>query len=85
MKSALYKILVLLISGTIVGFGIYGCIEIKQVLNLKLLLPSDSYLRRWYKIQEEYYPNNGHEAEVYSGLLKYSDLENIDKLGRIEN
>jgi len=32
------------------------------------------------KIQEEYYPYDGHEAEVYSGSTQFSDLENIDKL-----
>ena len=84
VNSALYKILILLIAGTMVGFGIYGWVEMKQVLNLKLFLPSDSYLRQWYRIQEEYYPNDGHVAEVYSGYLKYSDIEKIDKLGMIE-
>ena len=84
VNSILYKIVVVVIAATMVGFGIYGWIEIKQVLDLKLLLPSDSYLRKWYKIQKEYYPNNGHMAEAYSGPLEYSDLEKIDKLGRSE-
>ena len=44
-------------------------------------MPSDSYLRQWISNHKENYPDDGWEAEVYSGPLQYSDLKAIDKLG----
>ena len=83
MDSFFYKTIVILISVVFVGFGVYGWIEIQQIFYPFLLMPSDSYLREWISNHKENYPDDGWEAEVYSGPLHYSDLENIDKLGKI--
>ena len=78
--SNFYKITVIIIGCTFVAFGIYGWIHMKQVFYLLSMLPSDSYLRKWYNYNAEYYPS-GFGSEVYSGHINYMDLENIDKLG----
>ena len=64
-----------------VGFGVYGWIKIQQIFYPFLLMPSDSYLRQWISNHKENYPDDGWEAEVYSGPLQYSDLKAIDELG----
>ena len=56
----------------------------RQVFHIMSMLPSDSYLRRWYEYQGEYYPT-GFDSDVYSGPINYSDLENIDKLGKFHS
>ena len=43
-------------------------------------MPSDSYLREWIRVYDADYPDNGWDAEVYSGDLSYLDLPNINKL-----
>ena len=82
--SNIYKIAVIIIGGTFVAFGIYGWIHMKQVFHLLSMLPSDSYLRKWYNYNAEYYPS-AFDSEVYSGPINFTDLESIDKLGTIDN
>ena len=84
VESSIYKTIVILVSCTFVAFGIYGWIHMKQVFHIMSMLPSDSYLRRWYEYQGEYYPT-GFDSDVYSGPINYSDLENIDKLGKFHS
>ena len=80
LGSAFYKAVIILISLTCLGFGIYGWIEIKQIFYPFLLMPSDSYLRQWIRAHKENYPDEGWVADVYSGELGFSDLETIDDL-----
>ena len=61
-------------------FGIWGWTEMRQEFDPILLMPSDSYLREWIRVYDADYPDNGWDAEVYSGDLSYLDLPNIDKL-----
>ena len=75
----IYKIAVIIVGCTFVAFGIFGWIHMKHVFHLLSMLPSDSYLRKWYNYNTEYYPS-GFDSEVYSGPIIYTDLENIDIL-----
>ena len=80
LGSAFYKAVIILISLTCLGFGIYGWIEIKQIFYPFLLMPSDSYLRQWIRTHKDNYPDEGWVADMYSGEVSFSDLEAIDDL-----
>ena len=80
LSSTVFKVMTVISTIRFLDFGIWGWVGMRQEFDPMLVLPSDSYLREWLRIHETDYPNNGWDAEVYSGELSYSDLPNIDKL-----
>jgi len=80
LSSTVFKVITVIATIGFLVFGIWGWVGMRQEFDPILLMPSDSYLREWLRIHETDYPNNGWDAEVYSGELSYSDLPNIDKL-----
>lgn len=80
LSSKVFKVITVLLTVTLLAFGAWGWTGIKQKFDPVLLLPSDSYLREWIRVQQEYYPKDGWVADVYSGEFSYKDLENIDNL-----
>ena len=70
----------------LLAFGVWGWTGIKQKFVPVFLLPSESYLREWIRVQEEFYPQNGWGAEVYSGEFSFKNLSAIDTLvSELEN
>eukprot|EP00090_Calanus_glacialis_P027719 TRINITY_DN4393_c0_g1_i1.p1 TRINITY_DN4393_c0_g1~~TRINITY_DN4393_c0_g1_i1.p1 ORF type:complete len:1001 (-),score=160.99 TRINITY_DN4393_c0_g1_i1:89-3091(-) len=80
LSSNAFKVITVLITVTLLGFGAWGWTGIKQKFDPVLLLPSESYLREWIRVQQQYYPEDGWSADVYSGKFSHEDLENIDEL-----
>ena len=80
LSSTIFKVITVILTVSLLAFGVWGWIGIKQKFDPFLLLPSESYLREWIRVQQEYYPDNGWSADVYSGELSYKDLENIEAL-----
>ena len=80
VNSAVYRIIVIIIALVLAVIGIWGCIEIKQHFDFLLLLPEDSYLRRWNLSKKELYPDRGWKAEIYTQELNYSSLASFENL-----
>merc|ERR1712038_1047689 len=80
LSSTVFKVVTILITITMLVCGGWGWWEMKQKFDPVLLLPAESYLREWIRVQKEFYPQDGWVADVYSGELSYKDLENIETL-----
>jgi len=76
----LYKLIVVLISSGVLSVGILGWTRIVHKFDPVLLLPAESYLRHWVDLQFEFYPSHGWSADIYSGPVLHTDLDNIDNL-----
>ncbi|PHJ16135.1 patched family protein [Cystoisospora suis] len=59
------KAAVLLVFATITGLAIYGVTTLKFGLSLRNITPQDSYLRDFYDLHEEKFPNYGDEVTVF--------------------
>ena len=75
-----YKIFVIFLTLVFVGCGIWGSVLIRQKFEPELLLPADSYMRQWKELHDNSYPENGWSAEVYTGPVDYTYLENFNKI-----
>ena len=75
-----YKLLVIIVTLSFAGFGIWGAVIIRQKFEPELLLPKDSYMRRWKELHDDSYPENGWSAEVYTGPINYTHLPSFEKL-----
>ena len=85
LSSTIFKVVTIIITITLLVCGGWGWWEMKQKFDPVLLLPAESYLREWIRVQKEFYPQDGWVAEVYSGELSFIDLENIETLfGNLE-
>jgi len=80
LSSPVYKALVVLTALGLLVSGVWGWVNIKQIFNPSLMMPSDSYLRQWIRVHETNYPQAGWDAQVYSAHLDQSDLRSIDSL-----
>ena len=80
LSSPLYRVLVVVTTCLLLGGGVWGWINIKQIFIPSLMMPSDSYLRDWIRVHETNYPQAGWDAQVYSGHLGQEDLDSIESL-----
>ena len=56
--------LVLLVTGGLLSLGVYGSVHIVQRFDPNRMLPQDSYLSKWIKIQQDYYTEYGFQVWV---------------------
>lgn len=56
--------LVLVITGSLLSVGVYGSIHIVQRFDPNRMLPQDSYLSKWIRIQQDYYAEYGFQVWV---------------------
>jgi len=80
LASKLYRGVIILVSLGFVCLAAWGATLIKQKFDPYLLLPLDTYLRRYLTFAEDLYPDNGWDTQVYTGEINYTQLHNIDKL-----
>jgi len=80
LSSSLYKFIILLIACCLFATGIWGSILIKQKFEPQLLLPSNSYLRKFLSSHNFYFPQQGWTANIYTGPIDNTDLESIEEL-----
>ena len=56
--------LVLVITGGLLSVGVYGSVHIVQRFDPNRMLPADSYLSKWIRIQQDYYAGYGFQVWV---------------------
>ena len=78
-----YQTFVLLVTMAILAIGGWGASGIRQKFDPFLLIPQDSYLANFIRVNDEFYtPYDGWHAEVYTGPLVASDLPALDTVVR---
>eukprot|EP00088_Acartia_fossae_P046862 TRINITY_DN5073_c0_g1_i2.p1 TRINITY_DN5073_c0_g1~~TRINITY_DN5073_c0_g1_i2.p1 ORF type:complete len:1105 (-),score=246.34 TRINITY_DN5073_c0_g1_i2:820-4134(-) len=80
LASKVYRFSVIILSVGVVCVAAWGASMIKQKFDPNLLLPLDTYLRRYLEIGEDLFPENGWDTQVYTGHIDSSQLHSIDKL-----
>merc|ERR550539_1977315 len=80
LSSKLFKVVALVITFGLFSVGAYGWSLMRMKFDPVLLLPGDTYLRKWVDIHSEYYPENGWTADVYSESLNHTHLASIEEL-----
>ena len=74
---------VLLISLVLLGFGIWGTCQINVEFDPVLLMPTDSYLRKFYHQREVDFPTTGWGGTIVMGSFNISNLEDLENLVRL--
>ena len=74
---------VLLISLVLLGFGIWGTCQINVEFDPVLLMPTDSYLRKFYHQREVDFPTSGWDGRMIVGNFNISNLEDVENLVRL--
>ena len=75
------KIAVVAVTITLTGVGIWGNYSLEQKFVPAWFLPPDSYLSKWFKINEKYFPFGGDRVTVwFAGLDYVNDFEQINNL-----
>ena len=77
-----YKAVIAMCALTLMVFGIWGCISMREHFDFLLLLPEDSYLRQWALAKEDLYPNSSRTAEIFTGSFNHSDFAKFENLTR---
>jgi len=80
LSSKLFKVVALVVTFGLFSVGAYGWSLMRMKFDPVLLLPGDTYLRKWVDIHSEYYPENGWTADVYSESLNHTHLASIEEL-----
>jgi len=80
LSSKLFKVVALVVTFGLFAVGAYGWSLMRMKFDPVLLLPGDTYLRKWVDTHSEYYPENGWTADVYSESLNHTHLANIEEL-----
>lgn len=71
------KIVVMLVTVSLLGVNIYGFYHLKQDFDLTMYIPSDSYAHKFSKAQDKYFPNRGVDVNVYCGDIHYGSSQKI--------
>lgn len=75
------KIAVFAVTFTIVGIGIWGVTQLETKFDSTWFLPKDSYVAKWSRASNQYFPNDGEVVTVYVKEVNYStDLAKIDQM-----
>jgi len=80
LSKWVYKVFIILVSLGFLGVGAWGATLIKQKFDPVLLLPSESYLRKWLHENEVLYPSNGWSTPVYTGPLDHNNMQQMDDM-----
>ena len=80
LSTGVFKAVTIVATLVLFSFGVWGWTSIRQEFQPNKLMPSDSYLREWIRVYNAEYPDNGWDAEIFSGHLSHQDLSNIDRL-----
>ena len=77
------KVIILIITATIGGFGVWGLTNLRQEFNPVWFIPQESYLANWFHANEKYFPKEGEKVEINIAQVDFSsELPKIDNLVR---
>lgn len=82
LKFRAFQVAVIAVAAGAAAVNVWGSASIRQEFDPVLLLPAESYMRRWIDRNEVNFPANGWPADIYAGNLSYTeeDLEALDRL-----
>ena len=81
LARPLYQAAVVVASLGLLAVGLVGAAAIRQKFEPELLLPADTYMRRWKTLHDASYPESGWSADVYTGKLEpHRHLAGLDRL-----
>ena len=69
----LFHALIILISATCLGIGIWGCLTIRQELIVSRFFPADSYMSSWMTTFYNNFNDFESDFSIYTGSLKTED------------
>ena len=82
-SSIYFIVTIILLSSTILAFGVFGLININYKFDPLILVPSDSYFTQFLDVNDEYFsPLRGYQANIYTGHFNVSHLESMDWLDK---
>ena len=75
------KIIVIIMTLVILGFGIWGAVTIEINFDYKSFIEEGSYLRNFFESNEQFFPGDGISGKIYFTDLNYTeDLNAMDLL-----
>jgi len=75
------KIIMTFVALAILGIAIWGNILLEQKFDPVLFLPQESYLAKWFGVNEKYFPFGGERVTVWFYNVNYTnEVENVLKL-----
>nr|XP_058943206.1 NPC1-like intracellular cholesterol transporter 1 [Pocillopora verrucosa] len=81
MLSLPGKVFVIVITGALFGFNLYGAIMLKLSFDQNRFLPPDSMSYKYKFTNSKYFPVNGASVKIYTGKFDY--FKEQDKLHRV--
>jgi hypothetical protein len=90
LSSWIFKAAVFFISLAFLGIGIWGTLSIRQKFDPILLLPSESYMRKFVAAHDADFPDNGWSADIYMSRIDGASMAGMEQLteglqGLVEN
>ena len=77
------KAIVVVISCGLVGFGVYGSMNIDQQFDRRLLAKDDSYLLKFLNTEERYFELSLPVSVVWTGNISYADIATQDEIKKV--
>jgi len=78
--TPLFQVCVIIITVAALVGGILGSMNIQQTFKPWLLLPPDSYMRKWLDIHDTNFPDNGFGVNIYTGGIDSNSLSGLEEL-----
>jgi len=82
LSSRFYHLLVIILTLAFLTFGIMGTASIRQIFKPWLLLPAETYMRKWLDVSAEFYPDFGFGTSIYTGSINHTHLANLELLSQ---
>ncbi len=79
-RSGAVRAAIVAVTLALFGVGVWGTYLMQVEFDPIKLLPSDSYLRRFYDLKDLHYPTDGWTARLLMGELPSDDAEQIERL-----
>ena len=81
LTNVYVKATVLLVTATVLGFGLWGNVLLKQEFDPSWFLPPGTYLADWFTFSKELFPSEGERGTVYfSGTPLPGQLDKVQEL-----
>ena len=80
LSSRIYKIIVITFTFGVLGVGIWGSYLMRMKFDPVLLMPAESYLRKWITVHDRDFPNTGWPADIYTGPFDYTQMASMEQL-----